>query len=170
MGNLPRIAELISRSQSAGGQTALASAASWAQGLELPAGRQPGSAASGEGVWVLGLIRGSAADAAGVQQGDQLLAVDGRPLQGQSPFEVASLLQGQPELEQQDEEPLSAAGLGLVPSAAQPVELKVRCCWLGCIALYCSCELQPGLCALVCLHPQLILGHVCQPICAGAQV
>lgn len=50
--------------------------------------------ADGNGVWVLGLIQGSAADQAGLQQGDQLLELDGQPLGGRSPFEVASLLQG----------------------------------------------------------------------------
>lgn len=56
---------------------------------------------------MLGLISGSAADAAGLQQGDQLLELDGRRLAGQSPFEVASLLQGQ---EQEEGQP---QGLGL---------------------------------------------------------
>ena len=64
-------------------------------------------------MWVLGLIRGSAADAVGLQQGDQLLELDGRQLQGQSPFQVASLLQGQEEEQQQ---PL---GLGLGSTAVQ---------------------------------------------------
>lgn len=97
--------------------------------MALPEGRPQGSAASGEGVWVLGLIRGSAADAAGLQQGDQLLELNGRQLAGESPFAVASLLQGpeQPAATQQ--------GLGL---EASPVQLKVSggggcrrrpCCW-----------------------------------------
>ncbi|EFN55775.1 hypothetical protein CHLNCDRAFT_145217 [Chlorella variabilis] len=64
-------------------------------GLALPEGRPSSSQAAAEGVWVLGLIRGSAADAAGLQQGDQLLELDGAALGGQSPFAVASLLQGQ---------------------------------------------------------------------------
>ncbi len=48
---------------------------------------------------MVGLIKGLAADAAGLQQGDQLLELDGQRLQGQSPFAVASLLQGQDQAE-----------------------------------------------------------------------
>ena len=92
------------------------------QGLALPDGRGAISAAGGEGVWVLGLIRGSAADAVGLQQGDQLLELDGRQLQRQSPFQVASLLQGQEEEQQQP-----APGLGLGSTA---VQLKARHCRL----------------------------------------
>lgn len=77
--------------------------------MALPEGREAGSAAGGEGVWVLGLIRGSAADEAGLEQGDQLLSLDGSPLAGRSPFEVASLLQGQ----EGEAEAGGAAGLGL---------------------------------------------------------
>lgn len=64
-------------------------------------------------MWVLGLISGSAADAAGLQQGDQLLELNGRRLAGQSPFEVASLLQG-PEQEEGQQQ-----GLGLENPAVQ---------------------------------------------------
>ena len=46
------------------------------------------------GVWVIGMIRGTAAERAGVEQGDQLLAVDGRALDGASPFQAANLLMG----------------------------------------------------------------------------
>ncbi len=53
----------------------------------MPAGVQGG-------VWVIGMIRGTAAERAGVEQGDQLLAVDGRPLDGATPFQAANLLMG----------------------------------------------------------------------------
>lgn len=79
--------------------------------MPLPEGRGVDAPASGEGVWVLGLIKGSAADAAGLQQGDQLLALDGRQLAGSSPFEVASLLQGA--------EQAAGEGLGLENAAVQ---------------------------------------------------
>ncbi|PSC70735.1 peptidase S41 family [Micractinium conductrix] len=84
-------------------------------GMPLPEGRNVGSAAGGEGVWVVGLIKGLAADSAGLQQGDQLLELDGQQLQGQSPFQVASLMQG-PEAAPED-------ALGLQGAA---VRLKVR--------------------------------------------
>ncbi|KAL4423011.1 hypothetical protein ABPG77_005491 [Micractinium sp. CCAP 211/92] len=84
-------------------------------GQQLPEGRGAGSEAGGEGVWVVGLIKGLAADAAGLQQGDQLLELDGQRLQGQSPFAVASLLQGQDQAED---------GQGLGESAT--LRLKVR--------------------------------------------
>ena len=45
-------------------------------------------------VWVVGLIRGQAADTAGVRQGDEIVAVDERPTEGLSPFQVASLILG----------------------------------------------------------------------------
>lgn len=96
------------------------------QGLTLPEGREAGSTASGEGVWVLGLISGSAAEAAGIQQGDQLLELDGQQLAGQSPFAVASLLQGQEQQEGQQQQ-----GLGLENPA---VRLKARGA-----ATYCCC-------------------------------
>lgn len=38
-------------------------------------------------------VQASAADRAGVQQGDQLLVVDGTTLGSRSPFEASSLLQ-----------------------------------------------------------------------------
>ena len=43
---------------------------------------------------MVGIIKGSAADRVGIQQGDQLLSVDGAPLDTQSPFQAASLIQG----------------------------------------------------------------------------
>lgn len=64
---------------------------------------------------MVGLIKGLAADTAGLQQGDQLLALDGQALEGQSPFAVASLLQGQ---DQAEDEP----GLG----QAATLRLRVR--------------------------------------------
>ena len=48
------------------------------------------------GVWVIGVIRGSPADAAGVQQGDRVVSVDGRVIDPskESAFDVASRIQG----------------------------------------------------------------------------
>lgn len=42
-------------------------------------------------VWVIGLIRGSAAEQGGMRQGDRVLQIGGVPLERRSPFEVASL-------------------------------------------------------------------------------
>lgn len=66
-----------------------------------------------DGIWVLGLIRGSAAETAGMRQGDELLEVDGQPVAGRSPFQVAALISG-PDADE---------------SAVRPyVELKVGLC------------------------------------------
>lgn len=46
------------------------------------------------GVWVLGMIKGGAADRAGVRQGDELLSIDGNSVAALSPFQAAGLLQG----------------------------------------------------------------------------
>ena len=46
------------------------------------------------GVWVLGMIKGGAADRAGIRQGDEILKVDGQEISSLSPFKVAGLLQG----------------------------------------------------------------------------
>jgi len=43
---------------------------------------------------VLGLINQSAAKKAGMEQGDQLLAIDGMELTSQTPFEAAAMVQG----------------------------------------------------------------------------
>ncbi|CAL8463652.1 g3186 [Coccomyxa elongata] len=59
-------------------------------GLPLP----PDRADTQGGVWVLGMIKGAAADRAGVRQGDEVLSVDGHNVAGLSPFKVAGLLQG----------------------------------------------------------------------------
>eukprot|EP01025_Chloroclados_australasicus_P044036 TRINITY_DN4742_c0_g2_i1.p1 TRINITY_DN4742_c0_g2~~TRINITY_DN4742_c0_g2_i1.p1 ORF type:complete len:565 (-),score=59.26 TRINITY_DN4742_c0_g2_i1:321-1982(-) len=45
-----------------------------------------------EGVWVVGVIRGAQAYNAGVDQGDQILEINGQSTDKQTPFEVASLL------------------------------------------------------------------------------
>lgn len=47
-----------------------------------------------EGIWVVGMILGSAAQVAGVEQGDQLLQIDSMQVDGQSPFQVASAISG----------------------------------------------------------------------------
>jgi hypothetical protein len=46
------------------------------------------------GVWVLGMIKGGAADRAGSRQGDEILRVNGQEIGSLSPFKVAGLLQG----------------------------------------------------------------------------
>ncbi len=46
------------------------------------------------GVWVLGMIKGGAADGAGIRQGDEILRVNGQEISSLSPFKVAGLLQG----------------------------------------------------------------------------
>ena len=43
---------------------------------------------------MLGMIKGGAADAAGIRQGDELLRVNGQDISSLSPFKVAGLLQG----------------------------------------------------------------------------
>lgn len=43
---------------------------------------------------VLGLVLGSPAQLAGVRQGDEVLAVNGTAVEGKSPFDVSSLIQG----------------------------------------------------------------------------
>ena len=106
------------------------------QGMPLPEGRDVGSAAGGEGVWVVGLIKGLAADSAGLQQGDQLLELDGQQLQGQSPFQVASLMQG-PEAAPEDALGLQGAAVRLkvrragadVPAVSSRAGLQLRSCW-----------------------------------------
>lgn len=119
------------------------------QGLDLPQGREAGSTASGEGVWVLGLISGSAAEAAGIQQGDQLLELDGQQLAGQSPFAVASLLQGQ---EQQE-------GLGLENPAVQ-VKASAACRVLL-LLLLCLCNSRDGSHLHLSSSSALVTSHFC---------
>jgi len=46
------------------------------------------------GIFVVGLSRGSPADDAGLEQGDQITAVDGAPVGPRSPFQVAAALAG----------------------------------------------------------------------------
>lgn len=101
--------------------------------MTLPAGREAGSDAGGEGVWVLGLIRGSAADEAGLEQGDQLLTLDGSALAGRSPFEVASLLQGQ----EGEAEAGTALGLGLEHPSVQLMASLMRAAGGGCCCCLC---------------------------------
>lgn len=74
------------------------------------------------GIFVVGLIQGSLADAAGIRQGDELLTADGVPLSGQSPFQVASLLQGQ-----LDDDASDKGGSGIQQAAAAaPLKITVR--------------------------------------------
>ncbi|KAG1653748.1 hypothetical protein FOA52_009156 [Chlamydomonas sp. UWO 241] len=53
-----------------------------------------GSGGDGDGVFVVGVSQGSASDAAGVVQGDEVVSVGGRDLSGISAFQAASLIQG----------------------------------------------------------------------------
>lgn len=46
------------------------------------------------GIWVLGLLKGSASDKAGLHQGDQILEIDGNPVDDASSFQAASLIKG----------------------------------------------------------------------------
>ena len=46
-----------------------------------------------QGVWVLATIKGSVAARAGVQQGDQVLAVNGRSVEGETAYRVAAMIQ-----------------------------------------------------------------------------
>ncbi|KAL0041882.1 hypothetical protein WJX79_007657 [Trebouxia sp. C0005] len=59
-------------------------------GLQLPLGHDE----SEEGIWVVGMILGSPAQTAGVEQGDQLLGIDEMQVDGQSPFQAASAISG----------------------------------------------------------------------------
>ena len=43
---------------------------------------------------MLGMIKGGAADRAGVRQGDEILRVNGQEIASMSPFKVAGLMQG----------------------------------------------------------------------------
>lgn len=47
-----------------------------------------------EGVWVVGMILGSPAQLAGMEQGDQLLQIDESLVDGQSPFQAATAISG----------------------------------------------------------------------------
>lgn len=60
-------------------------------GRPLPAGHD----VSEGGVWVVGFSQGSPSDQAGIRQGDQILAVDGKSLSELSPFQAASLIAGE---------------------------------------------------------------------------
>ena len=43
---------------------------------------------------MLGMIKGGAADGAGIRQGDEILGVNGQDISSLTPFKVAGLLQG----------------------------------------------------------------------------
>lgn len=61
------------------------------QGRDLPAGR---SSSEGD-IWVVGISKGSAADLAGLEQGDQLVSVDGKSMGGGiTPFQASALIAG----------------------------------------------------------------------------
>ncbi|KIY99823.1 hypothetical protein MNEG_8140 [Monoraphidium neglectum] len=75
-------------------------------GRELPGNR---GAYEGD-VWVVGISKGSAADLAGLEQGDQLVAVGGRGLGGASPFQAAAMISEPPDAD--DAPPALAASSG----------------------------------------------------------
>jgi carboxyl-terminal processing protease len=93
-----------------------------AEELRAKTGLGPGG--TGGGVWVVGVVRGSAADAAGARQGDELLAVDGAPLAGRSPFEAASLLAGAAPAEAEVGDLIAAAAAAA--AAPAPARVSVR--------------------------------------------
>eukprot|EP00803_Ostreobium_quekettii_P000040 evm.model.scf_1739.1 EVM.evm.TU.scf_1739.1 scf_1739:6103-14239(+) len=58
----------------------------------IPAGRE--GRGSGEGVWVLGLLKDSLGDAAGLRQGDEILKIDGASVASVTPFQAATMMKG----------------------------------------------------------------------------
>jgi carboxyl-terminal processing protease len=97
------------------------------QGRELPAGR---SLSSDGDVWVVGISKGSAADVAGVEQGDQLVSVDGARLAGLSPFQVSTLISNPREGDDGDggspNSSPSSSGGGAGGGSGDTVALSVR--------------------------------------------
>jgi len=92
--------------------------------------------AGGRGVWVVGLIRGSAAEKAGMEQGDEIISADGSSVLGKSPFAVASLLQAPAEEEEEQKNSqngpapalattTAAASFGLT-NQSTPSEMKIQ--------------------------------------------
>jgi len=57
---------------------------------KIPGGKKT----SGDGIWVMGLLKGSASEQAGIQQGDQILEIDGVPVNGSSSYEAAQMIKG----------------------------------------------------------------------------
>ena len=86
----------------------------------------------GEGAWVIGLIRDSPADYAGVRQGDLILEIAGQGLGQKSPFEVASLFQANDGAEDTDSDGDFPIGidnewLGISKVVKKPpIQLRVR--------------------------------------------
>ena len=110
-------------------------------GRALPPGRgvssSGGSASSGGSggdVWVVGISKGSAADAAGLEQGDQIVAVGGARLGGLSPFQASALISGAADEEADEQQQQQAStsssgsgsGSGSSGSSATTVVLTVR--------------------------------------------
>ena len=86
----------------------------------LPKELREGPRASG--LHVLGLVRGAAAENAGLSQGDMLLEVDGEILEGQTPFEVMALLNGSSENHEGDEADRPAAHVTVMAEASGEVK------------------------------------------------
>ena len=72
------------------------------------------------GVWVLGMIKGGAADRAGIRQGDEILRVNGQEIGSLSPFKVAGLLQGADSESDSD---------SFVDIEVSPIILDCECTW-----------------------------------------
>jgi len=101
------------------------------QGRVRVLGPPEGRARAQGGVWVIGMIRGTAAARAGVEQGDQLLAVDGAALDGATPFQAANLLMGAAE-----------DGAAAVPSVTVTARAR-RPCDRHLVCALCTCVLLP---------------------------
>ncbi|WPT15248.1 Carboxyl-terminal-processing peptidase 1 [Picochlorum sp. SENEW3] len=94
--------------------------------LQEKTGLIPKYSSNGGGAWVVGLIRSSAADAAGIQQGDLLVSIDDVPLDQKTPFEVASLIQS-PTPEREDIVETGWFGISKVStSQSPPLHVKVK--------------------------------------------
>ncbi|PNH07108.1 Carboxyl-terminal-processing protease [Tetrabaena socialis] len=63
-------------------------------GNELPAASTSRGPSAGEGVFVVGVSKGSIADVAGIRQGDELLAIQGEPMDEATPFRASGLISG----------------------------------------------------------------------------
>ena len=79
-----------------------------------------------DGVWIIGVIRGSIADQAGLRQGDRLLMVDGSSITGQTPFAVASLFQKGEKLEDHGNADKTTATIQIMHLDGTKEEIKMN--------------------------------------------